>query len=219
MRTHPLTPQELARANESSRSKGDNSKGGKRKEGASPDGNTSSSSSSSNGNNSNSSRGGGDGGARLNVLREKRQKHLRSLEESITDAKQELKAAPDKESAKHAKDFLDVLQNAHAQVEELNNQDGSVRRKLASVSGGGGAGGGGRKLLHYYGDSDAGLKVHTGSVFSWLKTWENIDFSSPRCVENIEKFEARLNRFGYSLKNLTHFEAPEAFRSHYLLPY
>lgn len=207
----------------------------------------------------------------LDLLRKKREKHLKALEETIRQTKEEVQQAADPDSVKHAKHFLATLERAHEQMLQLNQLNVNTRRNLAAVGGGrahdtgsalmeealeakvarilsdaaaagvdagfvprhedpataeqhiGDAGGAGgeqrRKLLHYYGDSTSTVEVHTGSVFSWLKTWANVDWTMKRCATNLELFEERLNRFGYSLKNLSHYKAPEAFQSHLLLPY
>eukprot|EP00043_Microstomoeca_roanoka_P029745 m.23038 g.23038 ORF g.23038 m.23038 type:complete len:374 (-) comp9413_c0_seq2:160-1281(-) len=74
----------------------------------------------------------------------------------------------------------------------------------------------GRHLLEYHGNKHH-VEVNFGHTTSWVKDWTRIaDMSSPLCQSVIDKYETRLNFYGYSLKNLTHFENPKAFHKYLL---
>lgn len=75
-----------------------------------------------------------------------------------------------------------------------------------------------RKLLEYHG-SKHNVEISFGASFRWVTDWKNIvDIKSPVCKAVEEKYEERLNQFGYSLRNLTHVTEPHAFRA-FLLKY
>ena len=68
-----------------------------------------------------------------------------------------------------------------------------------------------RRLLGYWGGERSEVKIHAGTTFEWADDWEtHVDMDSPACKQLVTQLEARVNRFGYSLLNLRHYERPEA---------
>lgn len=70
----------------------------------------------------------------------------------------------------------------------------------------------GRRLLEFHGNRKS-LQVKVGHEFSWIQLWkETVDLKSEACQHMIRSLEDEVNFFGYSLKNLTWYESPKAFR-------
>ncbi|EGD74137.1 hypothetical protein PTSG_06146 [Salpingoeca rosetta] len=77
-----------------------------------------------------------------------------------------------------------------------------------------------RQLLHYHG-SRAAVEVHTGpgAQFSWVETFKQLQPNfTQRCAHVIDKYEARVNAYGYSLRKLTQHFLPSALYPYLLLP-
>jgi hypothetical protein len=69
-----------------------------------------------------------------------------------------------------------------------------------------------RRLLGYWGGERTEVKIHAGTTFEWADDWEdNVDMSSPQCKQLVSQFETRVNRLGYSLVNLRHYERSSLF--------
>eukprot|EP00045_Choanoeca_perplexa_P004367 m.37707 g.37707 ORF g.37707 m.37707 type:complete len:443 (+) comp12536_c0_seq1:141-1469(+) len=70
-----------------------------------------------------------------------------------------------------------------------------------------------RRLLGYWGGERSEVKIHAGTTFEWVADWrKHVDMSSLQCQRLVTQFEARVNRFGYSLVDLLHYEPPVAFQ-------
>lgn len=77
-----------------------------------------------------------------------------------------------------------------------------------------------RRLLHFRGDRNA-LEVLSGpgAQFGWVETFKKLQPNfSERCKHVIEKYEAKLNGFGYSLRKFTQHSLPSFFHDYLLLP-
>lgn len=79
-------------------------------------------------------------------------------------------------------------------------------------------GGPSRQLLNYWGDQDdREVVIHSGGAFDWIATVRRtLQLDSPQCQRVFKHYEPHVQRYGYSLYNLTFFEMPEAFASHML---
>eukprot|EP00049_Salpingoeca_infusionum_P019552 m.362388 g.362388 ORF g.362388 m.362388 type:complete len:471 (-) comp20435_c0_seq1:207-1619(-) len=67
-----------------------------------------------------------------------------------------------------------------------------------------------RKLAEFHG-SRKHVLLKFGQCFGWIKHWEAVvDMQSNDCKALIHKYEARVNEYGYSLKDLTSITVPTA---------
>jgi hypothetical protein len=74
----------------------------------------------------------------------------------------------------------------------------------------------GRRLLEYHGDWHH-LRLQRGSTQAWVEEWlDYVDMSSTACQSVIAKYEARVNAFGYSLRDLKRVWLPASLQPHYL---
>jgi len=71
-----------------------------------------------------------------------------------------------------------------------------------------------RRLLEYHG-SWHHLRLQHGSVFAWVKEWqEQVDMNSKSCRRVVAFYEDEVQKFGYSLANLTRVTIPDVVRRH-----
>ncbi|EGD73686.1 hypothetical protein PTSG_05394 [Salpingoeca rosetta] len=106
--------------------------------------------------------------------------------------------------------FLGLNHDIHLQPDPSGggNGDGATPQQPAHATR--------RKLLHYHGDRRH-VTIKFGATHAWVDDWlQVVDMSSPVCQAVIERYEARLNEYGYSLKNLTHVAQPVAFANRVL---
>lgn len=74
----------------------------------------------------------------------------------------------------------------------------------------------GRRLLEYHGNWHH-LRLQRGSTQAWVEEWlDYVDMSSDACQSVIAKYEARVNAFGYSLRDLKRVWLPHSLQLHYL---
>lgn len=75
----------------------------------------------------------------------------------------------------------------------------------------------GRKLQEFHGNRNQ-IVIELGTSMNWISDWQRaLSMRSASCQEVIKKYENRVNRFGYSLKNATSISKPTAFEGHLLL--
>ena len=74
----------------------------------------------------------------------------------------------------------------------------------------------GRHLLKYHGDWHD-LRLQRGTTQAWADDWlANVDMASDTCKKMVDKYEARVNALGYSLRDLRHVWLPKAIEPYYL---
>ncbi|EGD72517.1 hypothetical protein PTSG_00538 [Salpingoeca rosetta] len=145
----------------------------------------------------------------------------RTQEELDRTADGEQKAVLQKhlDALKEARDLLINKALQGDRTDDEDDDDGLAEEADVEEVGDDGATAKRRKLLTYYGNMRSHVQVHTGSVFDWAEKWANTDWSSKQCSRLMKDLEPRLGKFGYTLKNLTYYEAPKAFKDYLLHPF